>query len=81
MNDYFGDTVTVSGLLVGADIEAALLRHGAFDRVLLPPNCLKEQELFIDDRKRSDLENRLAVPVQIGWDATDTASAKRAARN
>ncbi|MEK7316462.1 MAG: DUF512 domain-containing protein [Candidatus Eisenbacteria bacterium] len=81
VNEYFGDTVTVSGLLVGADIEAALLRHGSFDRVLLPPNCLKEQELFIDDRKRSDLENRLAVPVQIGWDATDAASPKRAARN
>jgi len=72
-NEYFGDTVTVSGLLVGADIEAALLRHpaGAFDRVLLPPNCLKEEELFLDDRTRSDLERRLGVPVEIGWDASD----------
>ena len=84
-NDYFGETVTVSGLLVGVDIEAALLRHrvdsGAFDRVLLPPNCLKEEELFLDDRTRSDLERRLGVPVEIGWDASDaTGRPARATR-
>lgn len=72
-NEYFGDTVTVSGLLVGADIEAALRRHGPVDRVLLPPNCLKEKEIFLDDRTRSDLERRLGVPVQIGWDGTDAS--------
>ena len=69
-NDYFGDTVTVSGLLVGADIERALAAHGPADRVLLPPNCLKEREIFLDDRTRSDLERRLGVPVQIGFDAS-----------
>ena len=76
-NEYFGDTVTVSGLLVGADIEAALAKHGAVDRVLLPPNCLKEKEVFLDDRTRTDLERRLGVPLQIGFDvpsATHTGS-------
>jgi NifB/MoaA-like Fe-S oxidoreductase len=73
-NEYFGDTVTVSGLLVGADIEAALAKHGAFDRVLLPPNCLKEKEVFLDDRTRSDLEQRLGVPIQIGFDAPAAAA-------
>jgi len=67
-NDYFGDTVTVSGLLVGADIEAALKRHGPVDRVLLPPNCLKEREIFLDDRTRTDLERAVGAPVQIGFD-------------
>jgi len=67
-NDYFGDTVTVSGLLVGADIEAALLRLGTFDRVLLPPNCLKEREIFLDDRTRTDLERAVGAPVQVGFD-------------
>lgn len=76
-NDYFGDTVTVSGLLVGADIEAALVRHGAFDRVILPPNCLKEGEIFLDDRTRSDMERRLGVPVGIGWDASDSDGGRR----
>jgi putative radical SAM enzyme (TIGR03279 family) len=68
-NDYFGDTVTVSGLLVGADIESALRGAGPFDRVLLPPNCLKEEEMFLDDRTRSDLAKILGVPVQIGFDS------------
>ncbi len=69
VNDYFGDTVTVSGLLVGADIERALRDHGPVDRVLLPPNCLKEREIFLDDRTRSDMERSLGIPVQIGFDA------------
>jgi putative radical SAM enzyme (TIGR03279 family) len=68
-NDYFGETVTVSGLLVGADIERALGEAGAFDRVLLPPNCLKEEEVFLDDRTRGDLAKSLGVPVQIGFDS------------
>jgi len=72
-NDYFGDTVTVSGLLVGADIEAALKLHGAVDRVLLPPNCLKEREIFLDDRTRTDLERTIGAPVQIGFDQSAAA--------
>jgi putative radical SAM enzyme (TIGR03279 family) len=67
-NEYFGDTVTVSGLLVGEDIERALRAHVPVDRVLLPPNCLKEREVFLDDRTRSDLERSLGVPVTIGFD-------------
>lgn len=73
VNEYFGDTVSVSGLLVGADIEAALLAHGPVDRVLLPPNCLKEREVFLDDRTRSDLARRLGVPVDVGFDAARAA--------
>jgi putative radical SAM enzyme (TIGR03279 family) len=76
-NEYFGDTVTVSGLLVGADIEAALRRHGPVDRALLPPNCLKEREIFLDDRTRSDLEQAIGAPVQIGFDTR--AASRRAA--
>ena len=72
-NDYFGDTVTVSGLLVGQDIERALRGAGPLDRVLLPPNCLKEEEVFLDDRTRSDLETSLAAPVQIGFDSPQAA--------
>jgi putative radical SAM enzyme (TIGR03279 family) len=79
VNEYFGDTVTVSGLLVGADIEAALRRHGEFDRVLLPPNCLKEGEVFLDDRTRGDLARALGVPVDVGWDVSGDAAADNAA--
>jgi putative radical SAM enzyme (TIGR03279 family) len=67
-NEYFGPTVTVSGLLVGADIERALRARPSFDRALLPPNCLKEGEIFLDDRTRSDLSRALGVPVEAGFD-------------
>jgi putative radical SAM enzyme (TIGR03279 family) len=70
-NEYFGPTVTVSGLLVGADIERTLRARLPFDRVLLPPNCLKEGELFLDDRSRSELAGALGVPVDAGFDAVD----------
>jgi putative radical SAM enzyme (TIGR03279 family) len=70
-NEYFGSTVTVSGLLVGADIERALGTRPRFDRVLLPPNCLKEGGLFLDDRTRSQLADALGVPVDVGFDPTD----------
>ena len=53
---------------MGEDIERALRAHGPVDRVLLPPNCLKEREVFLDDRTRSDLERSLGVPVTIGFD-------------
>ena len=72
-NEYFGDTVTVSGLLVGEDIERALRAHSPVDRVLLPPNCLKEREVFLDDRTRSELERSLGVPVTIGFDERPAA--------
>jgi len=73
-NEYFGDTVTVSGLLVGADIEAALRTHGPVDRVLLPPNCLKEREIFLDDRTRTALEQTIGAPVEIGFEARTGSS-------
>ncbi len=72
-NEYFGETVSVSGLLTGTDIERALLGRRPFDRVLLPPNCLKEGEIFLDDRTRGDLARALGVPVGVGFDPAPAA--------
>jgi putative radical SAM enzyme (TIGR03279 family) len=72
-NEYFGDSVTVSGLLVGSDIERALLARPRFDRVLLPPNCLKDGEIFLDDRTRSELGRSLGVPIEVGFDSPAAA--------
>ena len=48
VNDFFGPTVTCTGLLTGKDILAALLNYcketGDFDEVILPGNTMKEFE-------------------------------------
>jgi len=63
-NRFYGDTVTVSGLLTGADIRDALLERGVRDgAVLLPPNCLNDEGLFLDDLSPADLEAALGVRV------------------
>jgi putative radical SAM enzyme (TIGR03279 family) len=63
-NYLFGPEVTVSGLLAGKDILNALsrmrLKNGL---VILPPNCLNDDGLFIDNLTPSDIENRLGVKV------------------
>jgi len=50
-NAFWGETVTVSGLLTGGDIAAALKTAGAAGKdVLLPPDCLNGDALFLDDQ-------------------------------
>ncbi len=49
-NEFWGRTVTVSGLLTGEDIVAALRSANLSGReVLLPPDCLNRDGLFLDD--------------------------------
>jgi putative radical SAM enzyme (TIGR03279 family) len=63
-NRFYGDTVTVSGLLTGTDILAALEASGVRGGiVLLPPNCLNTDGLFLDDLSVGDLTAALGVPV------------------
>jgi NifB/MoaA-like Fe-S oxidoreductase len=48
-NDFFGPTVTVSGLLSACDINRALqMQDQKFDRIILPPNCQNDEREFID---------------------------------
>jgi len=59
-NDFLGYTVTVTGLLTGTDILSTLRkRKKVGEIVLLPPNCLNEDGLFLDDLTPGDLEGEL----------------------
>ena len=63
-NDFFGSKVTVSGLLTGKDILNRLSKTKLKDGlVMLPPNCLNDDGLFIDNLTPSDIESRLGVKV------------------
>lgn len=67
-NDFFGHGVTVAGLLVGRDILKALSSVADLgDRVFLPPATINHEDRFLDDLTLSEFEERLGVPVQVGF--------------
>lgn len=56
-NRFFGDSVTVSGLLTGNDIDVTIKKlHKRYDRIVLPPNCVNDNGRFLDDYKFEKLE-------------------------
>lgn len=59
-NSYFGEGVTVAGLLGGHDMRAALGEGRREDIVLLPAEALNADEVFVDDYPLSRLERELA---------------------
>ncbi|WP_129128478.1 DUF512 domain-containing protein [Geomonas oryzae] len=65
-NRLFGPTVTVTGLVCGADVVAALQGVDLGDAVLVPDVMLKEGEgVFLDDLSLHDVEQQLGAPVQV----------------
>ncbi|MCP4705559.1 MAG: DUF512 domain-containing protein, partial [candidate division Zixibacteria bacterium] len=69
-NKFWGKNVTVSGLLTGQDILSCLKNlskmNKEYDIILLPPNCLNTDDLFLDDLSLGDLENKIGKPVKVG---------------
>ncbi len=64
-NRFWGDTVTVTGLLTGRDMVKALEGSGS-DIVLLPLNCLNTDQLFLDDMSLDDFKERAGRAVIAG---------------
>ena len=63
-NDFFGASVTCSGLLVGADILSAVREAGGPPRpTFIPPNCLNYDAVTIDAMSVEDLTRELGAPV------------------
>ncbi len=65
-NNFFGDTITVSGLVTATDI-IAQLKDKPLGDVLILPSCMlrHEQDKFLDDYTVSDVEKALGVKVKI----------------
>ncbi len=54
-NEFFGPTVTVSGLLGGQDIKRKIKNlTRKYDRIILPPNCVNDSKRFLDDELLDD---------------------------
>lgn len=65
-NNFFGNSVNVSGLLTGGDIIAQLTgRADIGERLLIGANTLNADGLFLDDLTPQDIEAALNVTVQI----------------
>ncbi len=75
-NDFFGPTITVTGLLTGRDICAQLQGKPLGKVLLLPENVLRAgEEILLDDMTRAQLSDALQVPVHTiksgGYDLLD----------
>ncbi len=65
-NYFFGEMITVTGLLTGQDIISQLKDKRLGERLLLPQNTLRSGEtVFLDDVTVSDVEKALQVKVDI----------------
>ena len=65
-NDFFGEKITVSGLLTGTDIMAQGKELPLGERMLLPENVLRSgEQVLLDDYTVQDLEKTLQVSVDI----------------
>lgn len=65
-NDFFGEQITVSGLLTGQDLLAQLKGKELGEGLLLPENILRSgEDVFLDDYHVADLEKALQVPIFI----------------
>ena len=62
-NRYFGPSVTIAGLLAGADILNAMSEGRPGDLVLLPGEAINGDRVFIDGVPLSRVEERLAPAV------------------
>ena len=76
-NRFFGETITVSGLITGRDLIEQLQGKELGERLLIPDNMLRAGErVFLDDVTVEQLEEALgvqvvAVPADSGFDLVD----------
>ncbi len=65
-NMFLGRSVTVSGLLAGRDFFESLRKLGFGEIIVLPPNCVNSDGMFLDDLAPNDLEKKLKRKVVLG---------------
>ena len=81
-NDFFGERITVSGLITAQDIIAQLKGRNLGERLLIPCNMLKaDEDVFLDDYTVSQVSDALQVPLVIvkssGQDLVDAILEER----
>lgn len=65
-NEFFGENITVSGLITGQDLKKQLVGKKLGERLLLPVNMLRDgEEVFLDDMTVAELKEALQVRIDI----------------
>jgi len=64
-NVLFGQNVTVAGLLSGKCLYSSLKSNGCGNMLLLPPDVLNADGVFLDDVTLQQLEDQLDVPAMV----------------
>lgn len=64
-NNFFGETITVAGLLTGKDLSEQLTGKELGEELLFPSVTLRsEGDVFLDDMTPQELSARIGVPVR-----------------
>ena len=64
-NNFFGDSITVSGLLTGKDMSEQLASKDLGDELLFSCSALRaDGEVFLDDMTPEELSKKLGVPTR-----------------
>lgn len=65
-NEFFGETVTVAGLITGKDLLAQLSGKELFGNLMLPSNMLRHGgDLFLCGMSKEELEEKLGVEITL----------------
>ena len=65
-NDFFGERITVAGLITGQDLIKQLKGQKLGEKLLLPCNMLRDgEEVFLDDTTLSDVKDALQVTLDV----------------
>ena len=65
-NHFFGERITVAGLLTGQDLKSQLSGRDLGEELLLTENMFRDgEEVFLDDMTAEELSGALQVPVTI----------------
>lgn len=66
INNFFGEKITVSGLITGGDLIEQLENKELGDYLLLPNNILRsDEEVFLDDVTLSEVKEKLDTQILI----------------
>jgi len=68
INNFYGDTVTVAGLLTAGDIIEQVPKSKYYDQVWLPPRCVNDDGILLDNLTPDDIQHAIDRAVVVGSD-------------